>query len=59
MRSALYDNISKRLRIAPNLSLRQRYLRRLDRNNRNERDASGESVDGSALRRSGGWLSEM
>ena len=41
MRSWLYDNISKRLRIAADPSLRQRYLRRLERNNRNERDARG------------------
>jgi hypothetical protein len=59
MRSWLYDNISKRLRIAANPSLRQRYLRRLERNNRNERDASGESVEGAVTRRSTGWLSEM
>ncbi len=59
MRNLLYDNIAKRLRIAANPPLRQRYLRRLARNNRNEQDASGESAEGSALRRSGGWLSEM
>ena len=59
MRSLLYDNISKRLRIAADPSLRQRYLRRLERNNRNERDALGESAEGAVVRRSMGWLSEM
>jgi hypothetical protein len=36
MRSSLYDNISKRLRIAANPSLRQRYLNRLVLKKRSE-----------------------
>ncbi len=59
MRSLLYDNIAKRLRIAADPSLRQRDLRRLERNNRSERDALGESAEGTVTRRSTDWLSEM
>ncbi len=59
MRSLLYDNISKRLRIAADPYLKQRYIRRLERKNRNEGDGAGQNVEGSAPRRSTGWLSEI
>ena len=58
MGSLPYDNISKRLRIATDPTLRQRYLRRLQRNNRNEPVASGKNVEGLPARRAKGWLSD-
>ena len=58
MGSLLYDNISKRLRIAADPTLRQRYLRRLERSNRNEPVASGENVEGLTTRRAKGWVSD-
>ena len=44
MRSLLYDNISKRLRIAADPSLKQRYLHRLGLKKRNERGGLSEDL---------------